>query len=100
MAAVDPGEAGAIKSQDHSRASLQVIRRFCLTVSFFAVWAMARQQLDPMLHFGAMLRAASVVCAILAVFGRARIADQQLNRWDEAFGYLAIALSVDLWEQL
>ena len=59
MAAIDPGEAGAIKSQDHSRASLQVIRRFCLTVSFFAVWAMARQQLDPMLHFGAMLRAAS-----------------------------------------
>jgi hypothetical protein len=49
---MDPGEAGAIKSQDHSRASLQVIRRFCLTVSFFAVWAMARQQLDPMLHFG------------------------------------------------
>jgi Phage integrase family len=90
----------AIKSQDHSRASLQVIRRFCLTVSFFAVWAMARQQLDPMLHFGAMLRAASVVCAVLAVFGRARIADQQLNRWDEAFSYLAIALSVDLWEQL
>jgi hypothetical protein len=100
MAAVDPGETGAIKSQDHSRASLQVIRRFCLTVSFFAVWAMARQQLDPMLHFGAMLRAASVVCAVLAVFGRARIADQQLNRWDEAFSYLAIALSVDLWEQL
>jgi len=79
MAAVDPGEAGAIKSQDHSRASLQVIRRFCLTLSFFAVWAMARQQLDPMLHFGAMLRAASVVCAVLAVFGRARVADQQLK---------------------
>ena len=61
MAAIDPGEAGAIKSHDHSRASLQVIRRFCLTVSFFAVWAMARQQLDPMLRFGAMLRAATVV---------------------------------------
>ena len=101
MAAIDPGEAGAIKSHDdHSRASLQVIRRFCLTVSFFAVWAMARQQLDPMLHFGAMLRAATVVCAVLAAFGRAHVADQQLNRWDEAFAYLAIALSVDLWEQL
>ena len=50
MAAIDPGEAGVIKSQDHSRASLQVIRRFCLTVSSFAVWAMARQQLDPMLR--------------------------------------------------
>ena len=61
---------------------------------------MARQQLGPMLHFGAMLRAASVVCAVLAVFARARVADQQLNRWDEAFVYLTIALSVDLWEQL
>jgi hypothetical protein len=50
MAAIDPGEAGAIKSHDHYRASLQVIRRFCLTVSFFAVWVMARQQLDPMRH--------------------------------------------------
>ena len=78
MAAIDPGEAGAIKSHDHYRA-LQVIRRFCLTVSFFAVWVMARQQLDPMLHFGAMLRAASVVCAVLAVLGRARVADQQLK---------------------
>jgi hypothetical protein len=57
MADIDPGEAGAIKSHDHYRASLQVIRRFCLTVSFFAVWVMARQQLDPMLHFGATLRA-------------------------------------------
>jgi hypothetical protein len=44
--------------------------------------------------------AASVVCAVLAVFGRAHVADQQLNRWDEALAYLAIALSVDLWEQL
>jgi hypothetical protein len=61
---------------------------------------MARQQLDPMLHFGAMLRAATVVCAVLAAFGRAHVEDQQLNRWDEAFAYLAIALSVDLWEQL
>jgi hypothetical protein len=37
---------------------------------------------------------------VLAVFGRARDGDQQLNRLDEAFAYLAIALSVDLWEQL
>jgi multisubunit Na+/H+ antiporter MnhE subunit len=100
MAATDPGQAVAIKARDHSRASLQVLRRFCLTVSFFAVWAMARQRPDPMLHFGAMLIAASVACAVLAVFGRARVADQRLNRWDEAFAYLAIALSVDLWEQL
>ena len=92
--------AGCDQDDGHSRASLQVLRRFCLTVSFFAVWAMARQQLDPMLHFGAMLRAATVVCAVLAAFGRAHVADQQLNRWDEAFAYLAIALSVDLWEQL
>ena len=98
MAAIDPG---AVKGQDHVRASLQILRRFCLTVSFFAVWAIARQQPDPMLHFGAMLMAASVACAVLAVFGRARVAaDQELNRWDEAFAYLAIAVSVDLWEQL
>jgi hypothetical protein len=51
-------------------------------------------------NFGAMLRAASFMCAVLAVFGRARDGDQQLNRLDEAFAYLAIALSVDLWEQL
>jgi hypothetical protein len=76
MATIDPGEAGEIKGHDHSRESLQVIRRFCLTVSFFAVWAMARQQPDPMLHFGATLRAASVVCAVVAVFGRARVGDQ------------------------
>lgn len=100
MAAIDPGRAGAVEGEDHVRASLQILRRFCLTVSFFAVWAMARQQPDPMLHFAAMLMAASVACAILAVFGRTRVANQQLNRWDEAFAYLAIAVSVDLWEQL
>ena len=100
MAAIDPGETGAIKSHDHSRASLQVLRRFCLVVSFFAAWAMVRQQPDPVLHFGRMLMAASVACVVLALFGRARVADQRLNRWDEAFAYLAIALSVDLWEKL
>ena len=26
--------------------------------------------------------------------------EQRLNRWDEAFAYLALALSVDLWAQL
>jgi hypothetical protein len=100
MAGIDPSEVGAIKGHDHSRASLEVLRRFCLTVSFLAVWAVVRQQPDPILHFGAMLRAVSFVCAVLAVFGRVPVADQQLNRWDEAFAYLAIALSVDLWEQL
>ena len=100
MAATDRGEPGAIKDDGHCRASLQVLRRFCLTVSFFAAWTIARQQPDPLLHFGGMLTVASVACMVLAVFGRARVADQRLNRWDEAFAYLAIALSVDVWEQL
>jgi len=26
--------------------------------------------------------------------------DQRLNRWDEAFAYLAIALFVDVWQGL
>ena len=100
MAAINPGEPGAIKDHGHSRASLQVLRRFCLTVSFFAAWATVRQQPDPLLHFGGMVLVASVACVVMAVFGRARVADQRLNRWDEAFAYLAIALSVDLWEKL
>jgi multisubunit Na+/H+ antiporter MnhE subunit len=100
MVATDPREAVAIKSRDHSRASLQVLRRFCLVVSFFAAWAMVRQQPDPVLHFGRMLMAASVACVVLALFGRARVADQRLNRWDEAFAYLAIALFVDVWKEL
>jgi hypothetical protein len=49
MTATDRGEPGAIKDHGHSRASLRVLRRFCLTVSFFAAWAMARQQPDPLL---------------------------------------------------
>ena len=80
MAAIDPGETGAIKDHGHSRASLQVVRRFCLTVSFFAARAMVRQQADPLLHFGGMVMAASVACVVMAVFGRARVADQRLNR--------------------
>jgi multisubunit Na+/H+ antiporter MnhE subunit len=100
MAAIDPGEAGSIKDHGHSRASLQVIRRFCLTVAFFAAWAMIRQQPDPLLHFGGMVMVASIACAVVAIFGRAIVADQRLNRWDEAFAYLAIALSVEFWETL
>jgi hypothetical protein len=60
MAAADPDNA-----HGHNRASsLQVLRRVCLTVSFFAVWVMARRQPDPMQHFGAMLTAASIACAL------------------------------------
>jgi hypothetical protein len=96
MAAADPDNA-----HGHNRASsLQVLRRVCLTVSFFAVWVMARRQPDPMQHFGAMLTAASIACAVLATISRTRVMDQRLNRWDEAFAYLALALSVDLWAQL
>ena len=47
-----------------------------------------------------MVMAASIACVVMAVFGRARVADQRLNRWDEALAYLAIALSVNLWEHL
>jgi hypothetical protein len=90
MAETDPGKAVATEARDHTRASLQVLRRVCLTVSFFAVWAMARRQPDPMQHFGAMLIAASVACAVLAVVSGARVVDQRLNRWDEAFAYLAL----------
>lgn len=91
-------EPGAIKDHGHSRASLQVLQRFCLTVSFFAAWATVRH--DPLLHFSGMVMAASIACVVMAVFGRARVADQRLNRWDEALAYLAIALSVNLWEHL
>ncbi len=100
MAATDPGKAVTIKGRDRSRASLQVLQRFWLTVLFFAVWAMVRRQPVPMLHFRAMLTAAGVACAVMAVFGRARIADRRLNRWDEACAYLALALCADVWEQL
>jgi hypothetical protein len=71
-----------------------------MTVAFFAAWAMIRQQPDPLLHFGGMVMVASIACAVVAIFGRAIVADQRLNRWDEAFAYLAIALSVELWETL
>ncbi|SRR6266404_6279088 len=80
MAAIDPGEAGAIKDHGHSRASLQVLRRFCLTVSFFAAWAMARPHPEPLLHFGGMVMVTSVACVVLAVSGRERVADRRLNR--------------------
>jgi hypothetical protein len=53
-----------------------------------------------MQHFGAMLTAASIACAVLAAISRTRVMDQRLNRWDEALAYLALALSVDLWAQL
>ena len=80
MAAIDPGEASATEDHGHSRASLQVVRRFCLTVSFFAAWATVRQQPDPLLHFSGMVMVASIACVVMAVFGRARVADQRLNR--------------------
>jgi hypothetical protein len=48
----------------------------------------------------AALRRDAEGCTCGVRVGRARVADQQLNRWDEAFAYLAIALSVDLWGQL
>jgi hypothetical protein len=71
---------GTIPQAARPGAQIQVLRRFCLTVSFFAAWAMARPQPEPLLHFGGMVMVASVACVVLAVFGRARVADQRLNR--------------------
>jgi hypothetical protein len=96
MAAIDRGETGAIKDRGHSCASLQVLRRFCLTASFFAAWAMARPQPEPLLHFwrdgdGGIRRVRG-----LGSLRESTRCGSTIEPWDEAFAHLAIALSIDL----
>ena len=76
-------------------ASFRVVRRFLAILLFFACWAAVRHWPYPIHYLGNMLKVAFGACVALALFRRERFADPNLNSWDEALAYIAIALFLD-----
>ena len=78
--------------------SLRVVRRFCGILLFFACWAVVRHWPYPINHLSNMLKVAFGVCMGFALLRNERFADVNLNYWDEALAYLAIAVFLDSFE--
>jgi hypothetical protein len=76
---------------DSRAVSLGVIGRFCMTAAFLTLWMVRQPE-----HFtdgtyaGGMVGAAVVTGLLALLFGEP-FRGPTLNRWDEMFGYLAIA---------
>jgi len=59
-------------------------------------WAAARHW--PVYYLSNMLKVAFVVCLAFAMLRGERFADADLNYWDEALAYIAIAVLLDCSE--
>jgi hypothetical protein len=77
--------------------SLRVVRRFCGITIFFVGWAAARHWPHPVYYLSNMLKVGFVVCIAFALLRNERFADVNLNYWDEALAYIAIALFLDFF---
>lgn len=75
--------------------SLRVIGRFCTIVLFFVCWAAVRHWPHPLDSLSNMLWVAFVACLAFALVRREPFADANLNYWDEAVGYVAVAVLLD-----
>jgi hypothetical protein len=75
--------------------SFRVIGRFCTVSLFFACWAAVRHWPYPLYSLSNMLKVAFGVCIAFALLRNERFAGVNLNFWDEALAYIAIALFLD-----
>ena len=78
--------------------SFRVIGRFCTVSLFFACWAVVRHWPYPTYSLSNMLKVAFGVCIAFAVLRNERFADVNLNYWDEALAYIAIAVFLGYFE--
>jgi hypothetical protein len=86
-------------SNEAYEPSLRVVRRFFAILLFFVCWAAVRHWPYPIHYLGNMLKVAFGACAVLALFRRERFADANLNSWDEALAYFAVALFLGCLER-
>jgi hypothetical protein len=77
------------------RPSLRVVSRFCGILLFFVCWAAARNWAHPLFLLSNMLKVAFITCLTFALLRRERFASDNLNYWDEALAYIAIAVLAD-----
>jgi hypothetical protein len=80
------------------KQSLHVVGRFCTIALFFACWAAVLHWPQPAHYLSNMLKVAFGGSLAFALLRRERFADVNLNYWDEALAYMAIAVFVDVFK--
>jgi hypothetical protein len=71
--------------------SARVLRRFAIMLVFISAWAMVAVPQAPMRAMSVMMMFAAVTDCLLALLRRERPMASELNCWDGAAGFLAVA---------
>lgn len=85
-------------SNEDYKQSLHVVGRFCAIVLFFACWATVLHWPQPLHYLSNMLKIAFAGSLAFALLRRERLADTNLNYWDEALAYIAVAVFLGFFE--